>query len=447
MSPATTEAATGAGRGYEARSFWGASMQAPGPYRDRPLPERADVVVIGGGYTGVTAALFLARSGARVTLLEAETLGWGASTRNGGMFHAGLRIGRRDLVRRYGPGLGERLHEEGHRAFGVVERLIADEDLDCDYRRSGQVVLAWSERDARAFDGRAAEATEEGFPAHVVRGPALRDEIGTEAYQAGLVEEMAGGLDPGRYLAELAIRAERAGADLHEGLPAMRLERSSGGITVTTARGAVRAAEVLLATNGYTGHLAPWVRRRVLPIGSYIVVTDPLDPSVAAEVSPKGRMFFDTKNFLYYWRLTPDGRVLFGGRASFAPTSVERTARILRAAMMRVHPQVREARIAYAWGGKVAFTFDRLPHIGRRDGVTYALGYCGSGVCMATYFGSVVARRLSAGADVAPEPSAFEEIPHPGAPVLPGLYRGDPWFLPIVGEAYRLQDRLARVRG
>ena len=158
-------------------------------------------------------------------------------------------------------------------------------------------------------------------------------------------------------------------------------------------------------------------------------------------------MFFDTKNFLYYWRLTPDRRMLFGGRASFAPTSVDRTATILATAMRRVHPQLADARIAYAWGGKVGFTFDRLPHIGRHDGVTYALGYCGSGVCMATYFGSVVAGMLAQGSERAPASSAFAEIPHPGAPVIPAIYRGDPWFLPLVGEAYRLRDRLERARG
>ena len=214
---------------------------------------------------------------------------------------------------------------------------------------------------------------------------------------------------------------------------------------MTTAGGPIEAADVVLATNGYTGSLLPWVQRRVLPIGSYIVATEPLDPALAAEVSPKGRMFFDTKNFLYYWRLTPDGRMLFGGRASFAPTSIDRSAGVLGAAMRRVHPQLATTRIDYAWGGNVAFTFDRLPHVGRRDGVTYALGYCGSGVCMATYFGTLVARMLGEGSDTGRERSGFERIPYPGAPLVPALYRGDPWFLPVVGEAFRLQDRLARI--
>jgi glycine/D-amino acid oxidase-like deaminating enzyme len=434
-------------RRAEARSFWQASMPALPSFAGRPLADSADVVVVGGGYTGVTSALHLARSGARVTLLEAETLGWGASTRNAGMFHAGLAAGLSVLERRYGPELAARLHAEGNAAFGIVERLIADEQLECDYRRTGQLVLAWSARQARGFETRAAVRNRDGLPTHVVRGPALREEIGTDAYTVGIVEEMAGGLHPARYLAELASRADRAGAELHEQTPAVRIDRVTGGFKVSTARGTIRATEVLLATNGYTGGLVPWVQRRVIPIGSYIVVTDPLDPAVAAEVSPRGRMFYDTKNFLYYWRLTPDNRLLFGGRASFGRTTVARSAAILASAMRRVHPQVAGARVAYAWGGNVGFTFDRLPHIGRHDGITYALGYCGSGVCMATYFGMVAARMLGQGAGDAAEPSAFERIPHPGAPLVPAIYRGNPWFLPIVGEAYRLRDRLERRRG
>ncbi|HEX8941336.1 MAG TPA: FAD-binding oxidoreductase [Candidatus Limnocylindrales bacterium] len=430
---------------YRLQSFWQATMPALPDGRGRPLPARADVVVIGGGYTGLGAALRLARCGAAVTLLEAETLGWGASTRNGGMAHGGLKWGRATLRRRYGPELGERLHLAGIEAFGVFERVLADEALECDYRRSGQLVLAWSRGHAADLEAEAIERVEDGLPAHVVRGPALAEEIGTRAYPAGLVEEMAGGLHPGRYTAGLVDRAAAAGVDLHEGRPATGIERLAGRLRVRTPDGAIEADEVVLATNGYTPRLVPWVSARVIPIGSYIVVTEPLDPAVAAAISPRGRMFFDTKNFLYYWRLTPDGRLLFGGRASFAPTTVERTAAILEQAMRQVHPQVRDARIEYAWGGNVGFTFDRLPHLGRRDGVTYALGYCGSGVCMATYFGTLVAAMLGRGSERAAERSPFEEIRHPGAP-LPGIYRGDPWFLPLVGEAFRLQDRVDRRR-
>ncbi len=174
-----------------------------------------------------------------------------------------------------------------------------------------------------------------------------------------------GGSTRRKYVAGLAAAAERAGASLHEGVRALRVRpQADGRAVVETSVGPIVAREVFVGTNGYTDGAAPELRRRVMPIGSYIIATDPLSEDLAREISPKGRMFFDSKNFLYYWRITPDRRMLFGGRASFWPSSVDRTARILLRGMLRVHPQLAGVRVAYAWGGKVGFTFDRMPHVG-----------------------------------------------------------------------------------
>jgi glycine/D-amino acid oxidase-like deaminating enzyme len=170
-----------------------------------------------------------------------------------------------------------------------------------------------------------------------------------------------------------------------------------------------------------------------MPIGSYIIATDPLSEDLAHEISPNGRMFFDSKNFLYYWRLTPDRRMLFGGRASFWPSSVEKTARILLRGMLRVHPQLAGVRVAYAWGGKVGFTFDRMPHVGRLGGMTYASGCCGSGVAILPYLGHRTAGWILGG-EPAPALAALR------FPLVPAPYEGRPWFLPAVGEWYRLAD-------
>jgi glycine/D-amino acid oxidase-like deaminating enzyme len=202
-------------------------------------------------------------------------------------------------------------------------------------------------------------------------------------------------------------------------------------VTVTGRK--IRTRDVLMATNGYTNGLVPGLRRRIIPIGSYIIATVPLPGDLSQSLIPHRRMLFDTKNFLYYWRLSQDNRVLFGGRASFAPTSVAKARDWLYAAMINVHPQLKGIPVQFAWGGQVAFTFDRLPHIGRMDGITYAAGYCGTGVAMSTYFGKLAADWI-----------ASEELPgcwQRAFPTMP-FYRERPWFLPAAGWYYGMLDRL-----
>ena len=204
---------------------------------------------------------------------------------------------------------------------------------------------------------------------------------------------------------------------------------------VETDRGAILARDVLVATNGYTDGVAPWLRRRIIPIGSYIIASEPLPEDLVRELSPNGRAFFDTKNFLYYWHISADRRMVFGGRASFLPTSIDHTAAILHRGLLRVHPQMAGRRIEYAWGGNVGFTWDRMPHAGRtEDGIAYAMGCCGTGVALMTHLGTAMGAWLAGG-----DPPVLTSI---SFPLVRAPYEGRPWFLPIVGEWYRLQDRL-----
>ncbi len=404
--------------------------------RGRPLPDAADVVVVGGGYTGICAARQLARQGATVTLLEAETLGWGASTRNGGIVHPGYKWGPSELMKRYGEETGRALYRETLDAYGLVKQLIAEEAIDADFLEQGHLELAFAPAHVRHLEEARASLARAGVESTVVPRERLREEIGTDAYFGALAFEGSGGIHPARYFAGLVDAAARAGADLHEGVRAGGIRRQADGRQVVeTDRGAIIAREVFVATNGYTNGFVPALRRRIIPIGSYIIVTEVLDEELARELSPKGRVFFDTKNFLYYWRLTPDRRMLFGGRVSFLPTSLDQTARALRQGMIEVHPQLRSARIEYAWGGKIGFTFDRMPHIGRTGGVTYALGCCGTGVAMMTYLGTKAGEWL--GGSPAPALARLR------FPLVPAPYEGRPWFLPFAGEWFRLQDRLA----
>jgi len=421
---------------YERRPYWHATMPPLADRANRPLPDAADVVVVGGGYTGINAARELARQGASGTLLEAETLGFGASTRNGGIVHPGYKWGPKALIRRYGEATGRELYRETVAAYELVKQLIADEAMDCELRETGFLELAYGPSHVADLHEAIESLAIVGVEASFVPRERLREEIGSDAYFGGLVYPGSGLLHPGKYFAGIVAAADRAGADLHEGVRATSIRRQADGrLVVETTRGAIIAKDVVVGTNGYTDGVVPSLRRRIIPIGSYIIATEPLPEELARDLSPKGRAFFDTKNFLYYWHISQDRRMIFGGRASFLPTNVDRTAAILHKGLLEVHPQLAGYRVEYAWGGKVGFTFDRMPHVGRRDGVTYAMGCCGTGVAMMTSLGTSVARWICGG-----EPPALARL---GFPLVPAPYEGRPWFLPFVGEVFRLQDRLA----
>jgi glycine/D-amino acid oxidase-like deaminating enzyme len=422
---------------YERRSYWQATMPALPDRGQRPLSASADVIVVGGGYAGINAARELASRGVAVTLLEAHTLGWGASTRNGGIVHAGYKWSAPQLIKRYGVETGGALYAETLESYQLVKRLIAEHGIDCDFREVGHLELAYAPSHVPELEHAREGLATVGVSSHTLPRDRIREEIGTDAYYGALVVEGSGLLHPGRYFAGLARAADAAGADLHEQVRATSVRRQADGrFVVETSRGAILARDVFVATNGYTDGVVPSLRRRVMGIGSFIIASEPLPAALVAELSPNGRSFFDTKNFLYYWHLSADGRMIFGGRASFLPTSIDKTARILWEGLLEVHPQLAEHRIEYAWGGNVGFTFDRMPHAGRtRDGVTYALGCCGTGVALMTYLGTRVGAWLAGG-----EPPALARL---GFPLVPAPYEGRPWFLPFAGEWFRLQDKLA----
>jgi glycine/D-amino acid oxidase-like deaminating enzyme len=422
---------------FERRSYWSATMPALPDRSGRPLPEAVDVVVVGGGYGGINAARELARRGVAVTLLEAKTLGFGASTRNGGIVHAGYKWGPSQLINRYGEETGRALYRETLDGYQTVKRLIADEAIDCEFREVGHLELAYAPSHVEELRHAGDDLASMGVSTSLVPRERIREEIGSDAYYGALVVEGSGLLHPGQYFAGLAAAADTAGADLHEGVRARRVRRQADGrFAVETDRGTILARDVFVATNGYTDGVVPALRRRVIPIGSYIIATEPLPEDLAHELSPNGRSFFDTKNFLYYWHVSADRRMVFGGRASFMPTSVDRTAAILHRGLLEVHPQLAGRRIDYAWGGNVGFTFDRMPHVGRtKDGVAYALGCCGTGVALMTQLGTQAGAWLAGG-----EAPALARLTFP---LVPAPYEGRPWFMPFAGEWFRLQDRLA----
>jgi glycine/D-amino acid oxidase-like deaminating enzyme len=400
-----------------------------------PLPASTDVAIIGGGYTGLAAARSLARRGTDVTLLERHTLGWGASGRNGGFVLPGYKPGMEELDRRLGSERASRMFQLTLDAIRFLEDLIREEGIACDLVRCGAVTLAAKPSHLPALEESGRFLRDRlGYETKLLGPEDLGQEIGSTRYHGGLVDPGGRALQPAKYVRGLALAAERAGARLIEGSEVTKLRRVKGGFEVGTPGGTLRAREVLAATNGYTPAALSALRRRVIPIGSYQIATAPLGSDLARRLVPRGRVFSDTKNLLYYFRLSPDGRMVFGGRASFTPTGTRRSAAILRAGMREVFPELADVKIEYAWSGKVAFPMDHLPHAGRLGGVHYAMGYCGHGVALATYLGNRMGEVLAGAAEI-PDlgTERFRAIP---------FYNGVPWFLPLVGGYYRARDWL-----
>ena len=420
---------------------WLAGTEFPAIEPAAPLPERVDVAIVGAGYTGLAAARVLARHGARVAVLEAHTVGWGASSRNGGMVLSGLKLEAAQLVASYGPAAARRMFAASLAAIDCVEQIVSEEAIDCDFRRSGHLLLAHRPAHFHAFARESALLRREfAHPTRLVPPGELRDEIGSGVFHGGLVDEASAGLNPARFVAGLGCAAVRAGAQIFEHTPAVRLVRAGRGWRVGTARGELRADMLLAAAGAYTGRGLPWLQRKIVPLGSYIIATEPLPAGLARELSPRDRMIFDSKHLLSYFRLTPDRRMLFGGRARFFPESprmVRESAALLQQAMLRVYPQLRGVALEYAWGGTLDVAFDLMPHAGQIDCMYYAIGYAGHGVAMASYLGTQLGACLAG----APFDNPFAGMPFPGAPL--GLYDGRPWFLPLVGAWYRLLDLLA----
>jgi glycine/D-amino acid oxidase-like deaminating enzyme len=423
------------------RNYWLTTASFPSTDA-QPMTDHVDVAVIGAGFTALSAARTLARRGANVAVLEAQTVGWGASSRNGGMVLTGMKLGADKLISRYGRELAQRMYAASLESIKCVEQIVHEESIDCNFSRCGHLEVACKQKH---FDDYARQAEviarEFNHQLRIVQRHELNAEIGSLIYYGGMVDEVSAGVNPARYVAGLGRAALKAGAQIFERARVENLTRETrqgeSGWKVATTRGPLWAREVFVGTSGYTRKATPALQKKIVPIGSFIITTEILPEALASELSPRNRMIYDSKNYLYYYRLTPDRRMLFGGRAAFFPENdqtIRRSAEILRRGMVDVYPQLRDARVEYAWGGTLDFAFDIMPHAGQMDGIYYALGYAGHGVAMATYQGQKMAELISGDKPENP----FVGIPFPGAPF--GLYNGKPWFLPFAGAWYKFLD-------
>jgi glycine/D-amino acid oxidase-like deaminating enzyme len=420
--------------------YWLDTATPSGDYRRTPVPERADIAIIGAGFTGLSAALEAAQHGASVVVLDSHTVGWGASGRNGGMATTGLAIGLGKAIKRYGQNRGLEMFSEYNRAIDTIEELVKEHSIDCDFQRSGKLTLAMNAKQVgqmRQTQETLAKLAD--YPVTVVDKQDLHSEIGTDFYAGGMVDPLGAGVHVGKFVHGLAEAGTRAGVTICEDAQVTELAaRPGGGHAVRTTRGVIDVDRVLVATSGYTGTLTPWLQRRTIPVGSFIIVTEPLPLETAERILPRNRQAADNKMLTYYFRLTPDNRLLFGGRARFAlssPDSDLKSAEILKRAMSTVFPYLSSARVDYTWGGLVDLTMDQMVHAGERNGVHYSLGYSGHGVQMATYMGKQMALSMLG----KPSRNLWEHLPYPA---VPGHF-GPPWFLPIIGGYAKVVDRFS----
>jgi glycine/D-amino acid oxidase-like deaminating enzyme len=400
-----------------------------------------DVAIVGAGYTGLSAAITLARAGREVQVFDKMRAGEGASSRNGGIASGSLRPSLSQMIRRFGKERAIAMQAEAKAAREDLVQFIAQEKIDCDFKLTGRFTGA-SSPDQYDRLRREAEmlASTLGIEAFALDRARQRDALGTDYYWGGQVRMDIGGLHPAKLLAGMLRVANEAGAAIHGETAVERIAPANGGFEIETARGKIRARDVIVATNGYTDAANPWLRRRLVPVASCIIATEPISANLMRTLMPKGYMCSETRKLHYYYRPSPDGRrILFGGRGgSLGDASMAATPRLKRA-LVDIFPELDGTGVTHSWFGYVAMNRDMVPRIFSHDGVHYAAGYCGSGVVWARWAGQKAALNVLGRAQAR---SALDFRPPRAVP----LYSGKPWFMPAVFAWYELQDRLSARR-
>ena len=339
--------------------YWLDTAEPSGDYRRTPVPDEVDVAIIGAGFTGLSAALEFAKHGASVAVVDRHTVGWGASGRSGGMATTGLAISFNTAVKRYGGTRAVEMFRAYNDAIDTIEKLVHNNGIDCDFQRFGKLSLAFHpshyEGMLKSQEQLAALADYEVI---TIPKSDIHSEIGSDFYHGAMLDPLGAGLHVGKFVHGLARAAVAADAVICENAAVTELAKVSGTVhDVHTTRGIVRAKQVLVATSGYTGAVTPWLQRRVIPVGSFIIVTEPLPDDVVDRILPHRRQASDSKMLTYYFRITPDNRLLFGGRARFAlssPDSDVKSGNILRKEMNRAVPLSVEhqGRLHLGWTGR-----------------------------------------------------------------------------------------------
>ena len=416
--------------------FWWDDVPRP-VLPEADAPAKADVVVVGSGYTGLHAALQTARGGRDTVVFDAEDAGYGCSTRNGGQISTSVKPPYALLARRHGAQRAFDIVKEVQNSLAWIGEFVRSEGLDCNFRVAGRFHAAHNQARFNALV-QAVERQPKGLevPAHIVPRAEQHGEIDTDLYFGGAVYEAHASVHPARYHDELLRIARAAGAQIVARCRVTAIERDGERFRVTTTRGITIARDVIVGTDGYTSGVTPWLARRVIPIGSYVIATEALPEATIKRLIPRDRIVSDTRKVVFYYRASPDRRrILFGGRVSLDETDPAVSGPLLHADLAKIFPELRGVGISHSWCGTVAYTFDETMHVGRHDGVHFATGYCGSGVGMGSYLGMRIGQQVLG---LAEGRTAFDGLPFPTRP----FYTGNPWFLAPSIRWFRFRDQL-----
>ena len=422
-------------RDYQSKPYWW--ERTPRPVLDEiELPLETDVAIIGSGYTGLCAAIQTGRNQKSTIVLDAQDAGWGGSSRNGGQVSTSLKPDFDVLSRKYGEDKARAILKEGIRALDWIGDFIEEEDIDCDFKRVGRFFGAHTPKQFRILEEKIRHQPK-GLESDIQLVPKDQQysEIGTDFYQGGIVHPHHASLDPACYHKGLLERALESGVMVKSHCPVLEIKKTGEVFQVRTSSGTLKASDVVVATSGYTGESTPWLRRRMIPIGSYMIATEELEEDLVKELIPNDRVITDSRKLVVYYRTSPDRRrILFGGRVSLNETDPKKSGPALFQQLILIFPQLAKTRISHSWMGFIGYTFDHMPHTGAREGIHYSMGYCGSGVSLSSYFGTKLGQRV---AGLAEGKTPLTEVPFQTRP----FYTGNPWFLGPSILYYQLVDR------
>jgi glycine/D-amino acid oxidase-like deaminating enzyme len=422
--------------------LWSATAPDSKSFINKPLPTKTDVVVIGGGFTGTSAALQLAKGGARVTLLEAQTIGWGASSRNGGQALSCLHHTLANAIKEHGQERAKEMFLAATYAADTVAQIVKEENIACDFVRCGNIEAAFKPSHFEALK-REQEILNQvaNYEVKIISKNETRSELGTDSYHGLMVNPRSGSVQPAKFVQGMALAAKRAGADIHEGTRVLAIEKVGNSptndgtrFTVKTNRGDITTKEIMLAANAWIGNIVPQFRQRVMPAESFIIATEPLPNELAQQLIPNNRMVYDTRKTLAYYRLSPDNRMVWGGELTFAGISAKTNIITLRNGMLKIFPELAKFNIDYFWPGTLGITLDENAHAGQIDGMWYSMCYVGHGVTLATYLGQQMANGILGNASKNP----FANLSIPFAPA----YQNNAWVVNIGKVWFRFLDML-----